>query len=68
MTCRSDMDHRTIMTEYHAIEAAARARIPGNLLMPDDVLTCIDVCARRLGVSVEMVRDAVRADNAGMAG
>ncbi len=62
------MDHKAIITEYRLLETAARAMIPGKLLMQDDVLTCVDVCARRLGVTVEAVKDAVRADASGMWG
>jgi len=54
-----------IITEYTALERAAREMIPGKFLMPEDVLTCIDVCARRLGITVEAVKDAVRSVNAG---
>ena len=54
-----------IITEYTALERAARDLIPGNFLLPDDVLTCCEVCARRLGITVDAVKDAVRSVNAG---
>lgn len=60
------MTQAEIIAEYLALEKAARA--DAWLLLPEDILVCIDATARRLDVPIEAVRDAVRAYSAGMAG
>lgn len=63
--CLFRMTQAQIMAEYLALEAATRAH---GLLLPEDVTTCMDATARRLGVPLDSVRDAVRSYSAGLQG
>lgn len=56
------MTQAQIMAEYLALEKAARAQT--GLLLPEDVMACVDATARRLGLDHETVKDAVRVHSA----
>jgi len=59
------MKDAEIMAEYMAVERAGRELIPGNLLLPEDVMTFIEATARRLCCEPETVRQAVIRANSG---
>ena len=53
------MDRSAIIAAYEANETAARDLIPGRFLLPEDVVTCIDLAARQCGVRFEQARDVL---------
>ena len=61
------MDRQTIMAAYLECEAAARAKVHG-LLLPENVVACIDQTAAQLGIDRVAVADVLRAKASGMWG
>ena len=57
-----------ILAEYNARERAFRALVPGGFLIPEDVVSAINITAMHLGLDPQDVRDVVMNDAAGMRG
>ena len=62
------MTRATILTEYRQHERATRSANPGNILLPENVTTAINITAMHLGLDPQDVRDVVMNDAAGMRG